>query len=206
MTQPSSDVAFTPAVKALQTAHGSRGMYARMEAGGGFRTAIDARLQSALAEANSAYFVTASATGQPYAQHRGGPRGFLRVIGENTIGFADYVGNRQYITSGNLAENPQAFVFLMDYAHRRRIKIWGRARVVDDDPALLARLMPEGYTAHPEAAIVMDITAWDLNCPQHIPQKFDADMVSAALAERDAEIARLRAEIEKLHSLQGETP
>jgi predicted pyridoxine 5'-phosphate oxidase superfamily flavin-nucleotide-binding protein len=206
MTQPSSDVAFTPAVKALQTAHGSRGMYARMEAGGGFRTAIDARLQSALAEANSAYFVTASATGQPYAQHRGGPRGFLRVIGESTIGFADYVGNRQYITSGNLAENPQAFVFLMDYAHRRRIKIWGRARVVDDDPALLARLMPEGYTAHPEAAIVMDITAWDLNCPQHIPQKFDADMVSAALAERDAEIARLRAEIEKLHSLQGETP
>lgn len=206
MTQPSSDVAFTLAVKALQTAHGSRGMYARMEAGGGFRTAIDARLQSALAEANSAYFVTASATGQPYAQHRGGPRGFLRVIGESTIGFADYVGNRQYITSGNLAENPQAFVFLMDYAHRRRIKIWGRARVVDDDPALLARLMPEGYTAHPEAAIVMDITAWDLNCPQHIPQKFDADMVSAALAERDAEIARLRAEIEKLHSLQGETP
>ena len=204
MTRPSSDIAFTPAVKAIQAARGSRAAYARLEAGGGFRTAIDARLRAALAEANSAYLVTASAAGQPYAQHRGGKRGFLRVLDEHTIGFADYTGNRQYISAGNLAENPQAFLFLMDYARRRRIKIWGRARVVADDPELIARLLPEGYAAQPEAAILFEITAWDINCPQHIPQKFDADVLAAALAERDGEIARLKAEIETLRTARGE--
>ncbi len=173
-------------------------MYARMEASGGFRTGIDERMIEALADANSAYLVTASASGQPYAQHRGGPKGFIRILGERTIGFADYAGNRQYISTGNLAENPQAFLFLMDYAQRRRVKIWGRARVVEGDDALNAQLMPEGYKARAEAAILFDIEAWDLNCPQHIPQKFDAEDVAAALARLEARIAELETENARL--------
>lgn len=198
MNAPSSDIAFTPIVKAVQTRRGSRAIYARMEAQGGFRTAIDARLIEALAEANSAYLVTASADGQPYAQHRGGPKGFIRILDDRTIGFADYTGNRQYISTGNLAENPKAFLFLMDYANRRRVKIWGRARVVEGDAALNEQLMPKDYKARAEAAILFEIDAWDLNCPQHIPQKFDAEDVAAALATRDARIAALEAELVRL--------
>jgi len=194
MRAPSSDIAFTPAVKALQARHGSRGIYERMEAKGGFRTGIDDRMIEALAIANSAYLVTASADGQPYAQHRGGPKGFIRIIDERTIGFADYSGNRQYVSAGNLSENPKAFLFLMDYAHRRRVKIWGRARVVEGDETLNAQLMPAGYNARPEAAILFEIEAWDLNCPQHIPQKFDAEDVAAALGRLEARIAELEAE------------
>ena len=200
MTRPSSDVAFTPAVKAAQVRRGSRAAFAEMEAGGGFRVAIDDRMRKALADANSAYLVTASADGQPYAQHRGGPRGFIRVVDDRTIGFADYYGNRQYISTGNLAENPKAFLFLMDYAQRRRVKIWGRARVVDGDAALNARLMPHDYRARAEAAILFKIEAWDINCPQHIPQKFDAADVARTLAARDARIAELEAEVANLRS------
>ena len=191
---PSSDIAFTPAIKAVQTRRGSRGIYARMEANGGFRTAIDERMIEALAISNSAYLVTASADGQPYAQHRGGPKGFIRIIDDRTIGFADYSGNRQYVSTGNLSENPKAFLFLMDYAQRRRVKIWGRARVVEGDEALNAQLMPKAYAARPEAVILFEIEAWDLNCPQHIPQKFDAEEVAAALGRLEARIAELEAE------------
>lgn len=191
---PSSDIAFTPAVKAMQSRRGSRGLYARMEAQGGFRTDIDERLIEALAISNSAYLVTASADGQPYAQHRGGPKGFIRVIDDRTIGFADYGGNRQYISTGNLSENPKAFLFLMDYAQRRRVKIWGHAHVVEGDDALNAMLMPQGYKAKAEAAILFAIDAWDLNCPQHIPQKFDAEDVAAALGRLEARVAELEAE------------
>lgn len=198
---PSSDVAFSPSIKAVQSARGSRDLYAKFEAKGGFRTKIDSRLRSALSEANSAYFVTASAFGQPYAQHRGGPRGFIHVTDEHTIGFADYSGNRQYITTGNLMENPQAFLFLMDYAHRRRVKIWGRARVIENDAALNQRLMSVGEALHPEAAILFEIHAWDTNCPQNIPQKVDVDVVAAAFAERDAEIARLKANLKRVMHL-----
>jgi uncharacterized protein len=199
---PSSDIAFTQTVKAIQTQRGSRGAYARMEAQGGFRTAIDERLIAMLAEANSAYLGTATADCQPYIQHRGGPRGFIRVMGERTLGFADYSGNRQYVSTGNLADNPKAFLFLMDYARKARIKVWGRARFTDD-PATIAQLMPADYQAQPEAALLFDIEAWDINCPQHIPQKFDADQVAAALAERDAEIARLKAEVAHLKGNQA---
>ncbi|MBN8873016.1 MAG: pyridoxamine 5'-phosphate oxidase family protein [Rhodospirillales bacterium] len=195
MATPTSDIAFTPAVKAVQTRRGSRDRYRPMEERGGFRSAIDDRLTEALTEANSAYLVTASADGQPYAQHRGGPPGFIRILDEKTIGFADYVGNHQYISTGNLSENPKAFLFLMDYARRRRVKIWGRARVVEGDAALNARLMPMGYRAQAEAAILFEIIAWDLNCPQHIPQKFDAADVAAAIQVRDARIADLEAEL-----------
>ena len=194
----SSDVAFTPAVKAIQTAKGSREGYANVEARGGWRTEIDENLAAFLAEASSLYFATATADGQPYIQHRGGPKGFVKVLDKHTLAFADYSGNRQYITQGNLTENPKAHIFLMDYAHRRRVKIWGEARVVDDDPALLKSLMPAGYKARPEQVIVFKIAAWDTNCPQHIPQKFDAADVAAALAARDVRIVELEAELAAL--------
>jgi uncharacterized protein len=194
-----SDVAFTPAVKAVQTRKGSRGAYARVEQSG-WRTEIDEQLAAFLSERDSLYLATATADGQPYIQHRGGPKGFIRVLDKHTLAFADYSGNRQYITQGNLSENPKAYIFLMDYAHRRRVKIWGEARVVDDDPALLQSLMPQGYKARPEQAVLFKISAWDTNCPQHIPQKFDAADVAAALAARDARIAELEAELAALKS------
>jgi predicted pyridoxine 5'-phosphate oxidase superfamily flavin-nucleotide-binding protein len=197
----SSDVAFTPAVKAIQSRKGSRDGYASMEERGGFRTEIDADLASRLAETNSFYLATATADGQPYIQHRGGPKGFVKVLDNNTIAFADYSGNRQYVTQGNLTENPKAYIFVMDYARRRRVKIWGEARVVDDDPALLQALMPKGYRARPEQVVLFRISAWDTNCPQHIPQKFDAEDVAGALADRNARIAELEAE---LAALKGE--
>jgi uncharacterized protein len=194
----SSDVAFTPAVKAIQTRKGSRDGYAHVEARGGWRTEIDENLAAFLADANSMYLATASADGQPYIQHRGGPKGFVKILDKHTLAFVDYSGNRQYITQGNLTENPKAHIFLMDYAHRRRVKLWGEARVVDDDPALLKSLMPAGYKARPEQVILFKIAAWDTNCPQHIPQKFDAADVAAALAARDARIAELEAELATL--------
>jgi predicted pyridoxine 5'-phosphate oxidase superfamily flavin-nucleotide-binding protein len=196
----SSDVAFTPAVKAIQARKGSRNAYARVEQNGGWRTEIDEDLAAFLAETNSLFFATASADGQPYIQHRGGPKGFVKVLDKNTLAFADYSGNRQYITQGNLSENPKANIFVMDYAHRRRVKIWGEARVVDDDPALLKSLMPKGYKARPEQVILFKVSAWDTNCPQHIPQKLDATDVAAALASRDARIAELEAELTTLKS------
>lgn len=196
----SSDVAFTPAVKAIQARKGSRDAYAHVEQRGGWRTGIDADLAARLAETNSLYFATSTADGQPYIQHRGGPKGFVRILDNNTLAFADYSGNRQYITEGNLSENPKAYIFIMDYAHRRRVKIWGEARMVGDDPALLTSLMPAGYKARPEQVILFKVSAWDTNCPQHIPQKFDAADVAAALAARDGRIAELEAELAALRS------
>ena len=203
MTEPhtySSDVAFTPAVKSIQARKGSRKSYAHVEENGGWRTEVDDDLAAFLAESNSLFLATASADGQPYMQHRGGPKGFVKVLDKHTLAFADFSGNRQYITQGNLAENPKANIFIMDYAHRRRVKLWGTARVVEDDAALLASLMPAGYKARPEQVILFTIAAWDTNCPQHIPQKFDAGDVAAALAARDARIAELEAEVASLKS------
>jgi predicted pyridoxine 5'-phosphate oxidase superfamily flavin-nucleotide-binding protein len=191
----SSDVAFTPAVKAIQARKGSREAYARVEQNGGWRTEIDQDLAAFLTAQDSMFFATASADGQPYIQHRGGPKGFIQILDKQTLAFADFAGNRQYITQGNLSENPRAYIFLMDYAHRRRVKIWGEARVVDDDPALTKSLMPQGYKARPEQVILFKVSAWDTNCPQHIPQKFDASDVAAALAARDARIAELETEL-----------
>ena len=198
MQHYSSDVAFTPAVKAVQTRKGSRDAYAHVEENGGWRTEIDADLTAFLAEQNSMFLATASAAGQPYIQHRGGPKGFIKILDRNTLAFADFRGNQQFITQGNLSENPKAHIFLMDYAHRRRIKNWGEARVVDDDPALLQSLMAGGYRARPEQVILFKISAWDTNCKQHIPQKFDAADVAAALAARDQRTAELEAELAAL--------
>lgn len=196
----SSDIAFTPTVKAIQQRKGSRTGYARMEAGGSWQTQVTPALQS-FVEAQSSFFLgTANADGQPYIQHRGGPRGFLRVIDSKTLGFADFSGNRQYISQGNLADNPKAYLFLIDYAQQRRIKIWGEARVVEGDAELTTRLMPDGYRARPEQIIIFTITAWDANCPQHIPQRFEAADVEAAIAERDERIRLLQLEVKQLEA------
>jgi len=196
--RPSSDVAFTGRVKAIQERLGSRDGYAGMEREGGFATEIDGDLAAFIGEQRSLFLATASAAGQPYVQHRGGPPGFLRVLDPRTLAFADFRGNRQYISLGNLSENPLVQLFLIDYVNRRRVKIWGEAKVIEDDAALVARLAPAGYTARPERAIVIHVTAWDANCPQHIPLRLEAADVEAALARRDARIAELEAELEAL--------
>lgn len=198
MANPTSDVAFTPAVKAVQARKGSRAAYARMEQRGGWRTEIDDDLAGFIAEQTSFFLATASAAGQPYIQHRGGPAGFLHVVDPRTLAFADFTGNRQYISQGNLAENPKVHLFLIDYANASRVKIWGEARVVEDDPELLARLMPAGYAAKPEQAMVIRVTAWDANCHQHIPRRFEAADVERLLAEREAKIAALAAKLAAL--------
>lgn len=194
----SSDVAFTPVVKQLQEHRGSRRSYERMEQAGSWETTITAELAEFIAAQASVFLATVNAAGQPYIQHRGGPPGFLKVIDEHTLGFADFVGNRQYITSGNLSENSKAHLFLIDYAERQRVKIWGEARVVAGDAELRARLMPAGYKARLEQVLLFSVLAWDRNCPQHIPRRFEAAEVTAALAERDARIAELETELRQL--------
>ena len=196
----SSDVAFTPTIKAVQARKGLRPAHRRIEERGGWRTAITPDLAAFIAAQTSVFLATANRDGQPYIQHRGGPPGFLRVLDERTIAFADFAGNRQYITLGNLADNPKAQLFLIDYAHQRRVKIWSEARVVEDDDALIARLMPEGYKARPEQAVLFTVAAWDVNCSQHIPQRIDAADVAAALAARDRRIAELEAEVARLRA------
>ena len=193
-----SDIAFTPSVKAIQSRKGSRGAYARMETGEGWATTISDDLAAFIAEQTSVFLATANPAGQPYIQHRGGPPGFLRVLDESTIAFADFRGNRQFISSGNLLENPKAHLFLIDYRHRQRIKLWGTAQVLEDDAMLIAGLMPVGYKAQGEQVMLFHVTAWDANCPQHIPQRFEAAEVQQALAERDQRIAELEAELARL--------
>lgn len=175
MKVPASDVAFSPSVKRLQEERGSRAAYARMERGGGFASEIDDGLRAFLAEIDTAFLATASADGQPYVQHRGGPAGFIRALDDHTLAFVDYAGNRQYVTAGNLAENDRVCLFLIDYAERRRVKVWGRARVVPLTAALLAALGPFERRARPEQVVVIDVTAWDVNCSQHIPMKRTVD-------------------------------
>jgi predicted pyridoxine 5'-phosphate oxidase superfamily flavin-nucleotide-binding protein len=185
-------------VKAIQSRKGSRRGYANQEQAGGWRTEVTPDLKAFIEAQTSVFLATANAEGQPYIQHRGGPAGFLKVIDAHTLGFVDYAGNRQFISSGNLADNPRAYLFLIDYTHRRRIKIWGTAKVVEDDDALVADLMPPGYKARPEQVILFTISAWDSNCPQHIPQRFEAADIAAALEVRDTRIAALEAEVSRL--------
>ena len=201
----SSDIAFTPSVKAIQIRKGSRRGYANVEQRGSWETRIAPELAHVIEGQISVFLGTASKDGQPYIQHRGGPPGFLKVLDERTIGFADFTGNRQYISQGNLSDNPKAILFLIDYGARQRVKIWGTARVVEGDAELIAKLMPQGYKARPEQAILFTVTAWDANCPQHIPLRFEAAQVAAVLAERDARIKALEAELARL-SPAGNAP
>jgi len=193
-----SDVAFTDVVKAIQARKGSRTAYARMEQAGSWETSITPELRAEIEAQTSVFLATANAHGQPYIQHRGGPAGFLKVLDDRTIGFADFIGNRQYITQGNLQQNAKAHLFLIDYARRRRIKIWGTARVVEDDAILQEQLMQPGYRARAQQVVLFTVTAWDVNCPQHIPQRFEASDVAAALVSRDQRIAALEAEVIRL--------
>ncbi|MBK7549328.1 MAG: pyridoxamine 5'-phosphate oxidase family protein [Rhodoferax sp.] len=193
--QFTSDIAFTTAVKAIQTRKGSRYGYARMEQADSWESSITDELKEFLTLQTSFYMATVNADAQPYIQHRGGPAGFLRAMDERTLAFVDYAGNKQFISQGNLTENPKAHLFLMDYEHRQRIKIWGEAKVIEGDTTLIARLMPANYQAKPEQVIVFTVTAWDANCPQHIPVRFDAAKVKEALDVRDQRIRELEAEI-----------
>ena len=196
MRQFPSDIAFTPAVKSVQQAKESRANYAKVEQGRGWKTRVTADLAGFLAGLDMFYLGTASVEGQPYIQYRGGSPGFLKVLDETTLAFADFSGNRQYITLGNLSENPKAYIFLMDYANSQRVKRWGTARVVEDDPVLLSRLKDTDYPGKVEQAIVFTIEAWDMNCPQHIHKRFAQRDVAPAIAELRARITELELALE----------
>jgi predicted pyridoxine 5'-phosphate oxidase superfamily flavin-nucleotide-binding protein len=198
-----SDVAFTPAVKAIQQQKGSRAGYARMEHGNGWQTTVTPELAEFLASLDMFYLGTANAQGQPYIQYRGGSPGFLKVIDEQTLGFGDFGGNRQYITLGNLSENPQAFIFLMDYANSQRVKLWGKARVVEGDPELEARLRDADYPGKVERVILFQVEAWDVNCSQHIHPRFSQRQIAPLVEQLQARIAELEAEVESLKVKSG---
>lgn len=198
MKPPISDIAFTPSVKAVQERMGSRKQYARMEEGAGWSNTVTPELLEFLKEVDSLYLATANMDGQPYIQHRGGPQGFLKVLDSQTLAFADFAGNRQYISLGNLAENNQAFLFLMDYATQTRIKIWGSAEVIEDDPALLKQLSDARYKGKPERVIRFHMEAWDANCRQHIPVKYSQKEVDAIVRPLIERLGQLEAENEIL--------
>lgn len=194
-----ASIVFTPAVQAAQAERGSARAYADRIAEG-FPDTVTPELAAFIAEQDTAFLATATKDGAPYIQHRGGPKGFIKVIDEKTLGFADYRGNRQYITLANLSENDRSYLFLLDPARRQRIKLWGRARVVENDAALVEKLFDAGYKAKPERAILFTIDAWDVNCSQHIVTRFTESEITEAmggvtrkLAELEAENARLRA-------------
>lgn len=206
---PVSDVAFSESVKTVQRERGSREAFAETDAAGGWKSKISEDLAGFISQVTTCYLATASSDGQPYVQHRGGPAGFLRVIDQQTIGFVDYKGNRQYITTGNLRENEKIHLFLMDYENRRRVKVWGTARLVEGDHELAARLFPHGYRAKWEQVILVRVAAWDINCSQHIPQLFHAADVAATvqtfqarIREMDEEITGLKARL-ALHEAGG---
>lgn len=190
-----SDIAFTPAVKTVQAEKGSRATYAKVEASHGWQSTVTPELKDFLSQLDMFYLGTANTQGQPYIQYRGGTPGFLKAIDEKTLGFADFGGNRQYITLGNLSENPQAFIFLMDYVNRRRVKLWGTAQVIEDDPDLLEQLRDPGYSAKVERAILFSIDAWDINCPQHIHQRFPESLVAATVEQLQARVRELESKL-----------
>lgn len=196
----SSDIAFTDRVKSIQSRKGSRFLYSRMEENGSWATEITPMLANYIAQQRSVFFATANIDGQPYIQHRGGQPGFIKVLDNKTLGFVDYKGNQQFISQGNLADNAKAFLFLIDYQNKTRIKIWGEAKVIEDDPDLMEKLLKGTETSmvRPEQVITFTIHAWDRNCPQHIPQRFEANDVRAALHEKEERIKELEAQLEDL--------
>jgi uncharacterized protein len=207
MTAHFAELMFTPAVKALQTTHGSRGSYERLEAqGDGTCDRLTDKEAAFLQQRDSFYMASVAENGWPYVQHRGGPAGFLRVLDEGTLGFADFRGNRQYVSVGNLGHDDRVSLILVDYPHRRRLKILGRARVTDAsaDPALIAKLQSPDYNGHIERAMVISVEAFDWNCPQHITPRFTeaeaktlidptVETLMARIAELEAENALLSA-------------
>jgi predicted pyridoxine 5'-phosphate oxidase superfamily flavin-nucleotide-binding protein len=198
MSKIPSDVAFSPAVKAIQKRNGSRGSYARMERGHGWETTVTPELTDYLADLDMFYLGTSNSEGQPYIQYRGGPPGFLRRVDDHTLGFADFEGNGQYITLGNLSENPKAFLFLMDYANSRRVKLWGTARVVEGDLALQERLRDPTYPGKVQRAILFTLEACDVNCQRHIHRRFSERQIAPIIETMKARIAELEVEVERL--------
>lgn len=178
-----SDIAFTPAVKRAQEQRGSRAGYERALDRRDWASEITDDLAEFVAERDSLYLGTASADGQPYIQHRGGPRGFIKILDRHRLALADYRGNRQYLSLGNLSENDRAFIFLMDYPNRRRVKLWGRAAFIEDDPELLARVIDPGYSGIPARVLVFHVEAWDRNCPQHITPRYTVEEIGKLAAE-----------------------
>jgi predicted pyridoxine 5'-phosphate oxidase superfamily flavin-nucleotide-binding protein len=197
------DVAFTAAVKKVQQARGSRAAYARLEEGGGWETEVTADLRAFLGEIDTAFLATATGDGQPYVQHRGGPRGFIRALDDHTLAFLDLAGNRQYLSTGNLTENDRVCLLLMDYRRRRRVKVWGTAEVVPVTAELRERLGeagPEARKARPEQVVLIHVRAWDVNCPQHIPVKLDAAEVETVLRTQAERLQALEAENRELRA------
>lgn len=198
MTREYSDIAFSPSVKAAQARYGSRRYeaIADQETDGGGALGEDE--ETFISERDAFYLATVSETGWPYVQFRGGPKGFVKVLDPTTLGFADFRGNLQYVSVGNLDANDRVALILVDYAHRQRLKLWGRARVipVSDDPTLAARLAVPGYRARVERSIIVTVQAFDWNCPRHITPRFTLAEVEAAAAPLKAEIASLRARID----------
>lgn len=203
MRQYASDIAFTPAVKEIQSRKGSRSSYSKVEKGRGWQTKVTPDLTVFLSELDMFYLGTANAEGQPYIQYRGGSPGFLKVIDDKTLGFADFAGNKQYITLGNLFENPKAFIFLMDYANSRRVKLWGRAYAVEDDPTLLDQLRDPSYPGEVERAILFTIEAWDVNCPQHIHRRFSQTTVASVNKQLRSQVQELQAKLDKLENKES---
>jgi len=202
-TANNSTIVFTPAVQQAQAERGSARAYAqRVEEG--FPDTVTPELAAFIAEQDTAFLATATKDGAPYIQHRGGPKGFIKVIDDKTLGFADYRGNRQYITLANLSENDRAYLFLLDPARRQRIKLWGHARVVENDAALVEKLFDAGYKAKPERAILFTIDAWDVNCSQHIVSRFTEAEIAEAMGGVTRKIAELEAENARLRALLAE--
>jgi predicted pyridoxine 5'-phosphate oxidase superfamily flavin-nucleotide-binding protein len=202
MAQTYLHVMFGPGARALQTAAGSRAAYARMESQAGTFDALTARELDFVAARDSFYIASVSETGWPYVQHRGGPAGFLRHIAGNRLGFVDYQGNRQYLSTANLAADDRVSLFLMDYPARRRLKLIGHART-SDDPAEIVGLVPSGYNAVPERVFLIDVVGFDWNCPQHITPRFTEAEISAAHQPLIDELARLRARVSELEGARA---
>lgn len=196
----SSDVAFTPAVKEIQKRKGSRRAYAHMEESGSWATRVPPHLAKYIAAQRSVFLATANGLGQPYVQHRGGPPGFIHVLDDQHLAFADFAGNRQYITQGNLLENNKVLLFLIDYSSLTRVKIWGTGKVIEGDTDLMRQLAPPDYKARVEQVLVIEVSAWDINCPKHIPRRFEEEEVAALLQARDEQIEQLRAQVRRLTS------
>ena len=189
-----TDLAYSKSVKAMQRHLGSRERNVELEREPR-NTEVNESLSAYLAERTSILFATAAKSGWPYVQHRGGPKGFVHTLDRHTLAFADYPGNRQYITLGNLAENPRAPILAIDHAQRQRVKVWGEAALVEDDRDLLDALMPEGSAVYLTRAIRFRVVAWDINCPSHIPQLFTLEEVEAASTAMLARIAELEAQL-----------
>ncbi|OYX45055.1 MAG: pyridoxamine 5-phosphate oxidase [Rhodobacterales bacterium 32-67-9] len=196
-----AEIAFTATVKRVQEDMGSRTAYARTEDGA---EPVNRHLGAAeagfIVARDSVYMATVGETGWPYVQHRGGPAGFVRVLDATTLGFADFRGNRQYVSVGNLKTDDRVSLFFMDYAGRRRLKLFGRATIVGpEETAILARLEVPDYRARVERGILINVEGFDWNCPQHITERFtraDVEAMTAPLidrlAEMEAELDRLR--------------